>query len=406
MDGFDVAVTGLGLVTPGGLGVGPSWAAVCDGRSSAGEDPILEHDPVSISCRVQNFDPGALLGERRAYRLDRFVQMALVAAREAVADSGLDTSTWDGARVGVIVGTAGGGAATFEAQHRTLLAESASWVSPLLLPMHLPNMVAGQVAMEFGALGPNLVVTTACASGATAIGMACEQLVLGRCDVVIAGGTEALLNRLTMAGFARMGALSNRQDDPGAASRPFDTDRDGFVGAEGAGVMVLERVADARARRARIHGRVVGYGAAADAHHITSPHPAGRGMEAAVRRALADAGAKPGDVSHVNAHGTSTPLNDLIEAQMLARVMPHRPLVTSTKGVTGHMMGAAGAVEAVFTVLAVEHGLVPPTANLEHLDPRIDIDVATDAVPHRIDLALSNSFGFGGQNAVLAIAAA
>ncbi|MER6140505.1 beta-ketoacyl-[acyl-carrier-protein] synthase family protein [Streptomyces sparsogenes] len=402
MGRHDVAVTGLGLVTPGGIGAGPSWEAVLDGRPTAAHDPELAGQPVRISCRVPDFDPDRLLGGRRAHRLDRFVQLALVAAREAVADAGLDPATWDGGRVGVVLGCADGGPATVEAQHRVLL-ENPAWVSPLLLPMQLPNMLAGQTAIEFGATGPNLVVATACASGASAIGTARDLLALGRCDIVVTGGSEAMITPLVMAGFAKMGALSRRDGDPATASRPFDADRDGFVAGEGAGVLVLERVADARARGARVRARISGYGATADAHHMTSPHPDGVGIEAALRAALADAGAGPGDVQHVNAHGTSTPLNDLAEGRMLHRVLTADPLVTSTKGVTGHLLGAAGAVEAAFGVLAVEHQLVPPTANLRTPDPGLDIKLATAATATRIDLALSNSFGFGGQNAVLAI---
>jgi 3-oxoacyl-[acyl-carrier-protein] synthase II len=228
-----------------------------------------------------------------------------------------------------------------------------------------------------------------------------------RCDIVITGGTEAMVTPLMMAGFAQMGALSRRLNDPRHASRPFDVDRDGFVAGEGAGILVLERPADARARGARVHALVAGYGASADAHHVTAPDPTGRGFELAIRGALADAGAHPEDVDHVNAHGTSTPLNDVTEARVLRRILTGgRSLVASTKGVTGHCLGAAGAVEAVFTVLAVREGLVPPTANLTTLDPEIELDVATKPTPRRIDLALSNSFGFGGQNAVLAVRAA
>ncbi|MEU5609062.1 beta-ketoacyl-[acyl-carrier-protein] synthase family protein [Streptomyces sparsogenes] len=402
MGHHDVAVTGLGLVTPGGIGAGPSWEAVLHGRPTAAHDPELAGQPVRISCRVPGFDPDRLLGGRRAHRLDRFVQLALVAAREAVADAGLDPATWDGGRVGVVLGCADGGPATVEAQHRVLL-ENPAWVSPLLLPMQLPNMLAGQTAIEFGATGPNLVVATACASGASAIGTARDLLALGRCDIVVTGGSEAMITPLVMAGFAKMGALSRRDGDPATASRPFDADRDGFVAGEGAGVLVLERVADARARGARVRARISGYGATADAHHMTSPHPDGVGIEAALRAALADAGAGPGDVQHVNAHGTATPLNDLAEGRMLHRVLTSDPLVTSTKGVTGHLLGAAGAVEAAFGVLAVEHQLVPPTANLRTPDPGLDIRLATAPTATRIDLALSNSFGFGGQNAVLAI---
>lgn len=406
MSGAEVAVTGLGLVTPGGIGVGPSWRAVAEGRPTAALDPLLADQRVRISCRVPGFDAARLLGARRAYRLDPFVQFALVAAREAVADAGLDPATWDGARVGVVLGCADGGPSTVEEQYRVLEAEGPARVSPLLLPMQLPNMLAGQTALEFGALGPNLVVATACASGASAVGTARDLLALHRCDVVLTGGSEAMLTPLVMAGFAQMGALSRWEGDPGAASRPFDADRDGFVAGEGAGILVLERAADARARGARVRGRIVGYGASADAHHMTSPHPGGRGLEAAVRAALADAGASPGEVGHVNAHGTSTPLNDLAEARVIHRVLTGRPLVTSTKGVTGHLLGAAGAVEAVFAVLTAEHGLVPPTANLTALDARMDIDVASSPTTAPSGLILSNSCGFGGQNAVLAFAPA
>ncbi|GGY33245.1 beta-ketoacyl-[acyl-carrier-protein] synthase family protein [Streptomyces anulatus] len=400
----EIAVSGLGLVTPGGVGVGQSWEAALAGRPAAALDPALKGGIVRLSCRVPEFDAEELLGARRALRLDPFVQFALVAAREAVADAGLDPATWDGARVGVVLGCADGGPGTVETQHRVLLHEGPTRVSPLVLPMQLPNMLAGQAAIEFGATGPNLVVATACASGATAIGTARDLLLLDRCDIVLAGGSEAMITPLVMAGFARMGALSRREDDPATASRPFDADRDGFVAGEGAGVVVLERAADARARGARVRALIAGYGSAADAHHMTSPHPGGRGVEAAIRTAIEDAGAHPRDVQHVNAHGTSTPLNDLAEAQTLRRVLPGTPLVSSTKGVTGHLLGAAGAVEAAFGVLSIENGVVPPTAGLRTLDPRLEIEVPTTVTSARIDLVLSNSFGFGGQNAVLAIA--
>ncbi|GLX17140.1 MULTISPECIES: beta-ketoacyl-[acyl-carrier-protein] synthase family protein [Streptomyces] len=406
MSGADTAVTGLGLVTPGGVGTERSWEAVLAGRATAALDPALDGLPVRLSCRVPGFDPDALLGARRALRLDRFAQFALVAAAEAVADAGLSPLTWDGARVGVVLGCADGGPGTVEAQHRVLWEEGARRVSPLLLPMQLPNMLAGQTAIELGARGPNLVVATACASGATAIGVARDLLALDRCDIVLAGGSEAMLTPLVMAGFAAMGALSRREDDPATASRPFDAARDGFVAGEGAGVLVLERTADARARGARVRARIAGYGATADAHHVTSPDPQARGAEAALRAALAEAGAGPGDVCHVNAHGTSTPLNDLAEGLMLSRVLTGDPLVTSTKGVTGHLLGAAGAVEAALAVLTVERSVVPATASLQELDPRLRLKVATAPTGVRVDLAISNSFGFGGQNAVLAIASA
>lgn len=404
MAGRPVAVTGLGMYTPAGVGVAASWAGVSAGIPTARTDLALAGLPVDFSSRVP-VEPTELLGGRVARRMDRFVQFAVVAAREAVADAGLDPATWDSARIGVVLGCADGGPGTVEQQHRVLLDEAPNRVSPLLLPMQLPNMSAGQVSIDLGLTGPSLVVATACASGATAIGLARDLLTLDRCDVVLAGGSEAMITPLVMAGFAQMGALSGRVGDPSSASRPFDEARDGFVAGEGAAVLVLERPGDARARGARVRGLVAGFGATADAHHVTAPDPAGRGCEQALRTALADAQIEHDQVDHVNAHGTSTPLNDVIEAQMIDRVLGERPVVTSTKGVTGHMFGAAGAAEVAFSVLTLEHQMVPPTANLTHLDPRISIQVADQPVSRRIEVAVSHSFGFGGQNAVLVVTA-
>jgi 3-oxoacyl-[acyl-carrier-protein] synthase II len=398
-----VAVTGLGLVTPAGIGVACTWDRVCAGIPAADTDPVLDGHPVRISCRVPGFDADELLGGRASRRSDPFVQFAVIAAREALSDAGLDPLTWDGARVGVVLGCADGGPGTVETQHDVLREHGPGRVSPLLLPMQLPNMLAGQMSIEIGATGPSLVVATACASGGTALGLAVDLLRLGRCDVVLAGGSDAMVTPLVMAGFARMGALSRRNDDPKGASRPFDADRDGFVAAEGAGMLVLERAEDARARRARIRALLAGHGESADAHHVTAPDPAGRGLERAIRVALADAGLSPGEVDHVNAHGTSTPANDLTEAQVLRRILGTRPLVTSTKGVTGHLFGAAGAIEAAFTVLSLECGLIPPTANLTNPDPRIHLDLATAPTMARPRTAISTSAGFGGQNAALAL---
>ena len=270
----------------------------------------------------------------------------------------------------------------------------------------IPNMAAGHIAMDFGAHGPNLATATACASGATAIGYALDLLRVGRCDIVIAGGTEAGITPLSIAGFNNMTALSTRRDDPTAASRPFDAGRDGFVAAEAAGVLVLERVADADARGVRTYAKLAGYGASADGHHVTAPDPQGAGGEMAVRAALADAGLEPGDIDHVNAHGTSTPLNDVSEARMIARVLGDRPAVTSTKGVTGHALGGAGAIEAAFSALSLHHQVIPPTANLDSQDPEIQIDVVSKAPREtKVEAVISDSFGFGGQNAVLAFTA-
>jgi beta-ketoacyl-acyl-carrier-protein synthase II len=398
------AVTGLGLATPAGLGVEASWDGVCAGRSAAATDPVLEGIEVDFSCRVPGFDAAELLGRKAARRLDRFVQLAIVAAREALDDAGLDPASWDGPRVGVVIGCGMGGAATWETQHRRMLEQGPDKVSPMLIPMLVPNMVAGQLAMEFGATGPNLVTATACASGATAIGIARDLLRSGACDVVLAGGTEAGVTPLCVSAFAQMGALSGRTDDPAGASRPFDVDRDGFVIGEGAAVLVLEREDDAAARRATTRARLSGYGASADAYHATAPDPEGAGAERAMRAALDDAGLNGGDVQHINAHGTSTPLNDVTEARAIMRVCGGDVVVTSTKGVVGHTLGAAGAIEAAFTVLTVEHGIIPPTANLDSQDPDIEVDVATKAAREQtVDVALSNAFGFGGQNAVLVV---
>jgi 3-oxoacyl-[acyl-carrier-protein] synthase II len=356
---------------------------------------------------VPGFDADKLLGKRTAWRLDRYVHLALVAAREAIADAGLDPEEWDASRVGVVMGNALGGIGTFERQHNTMLAEGTGKMSSMLIPMMGVNMVAGYIAIDCGAQGPNLVTTTACASGSTAIGTARDLLRTNRCDVVIAGGAEAGLTKPVLAGFTRMGALSGRVDDPTTASRPFDANRDGFVAAEGAGILVLERIEHAQARGARIRARVSGYGASADAHHATAPDPTGTGATAAIGSALADADLSLSDVDHVNAHGTSTPMNDAVEAKVLGRMFGDGPAVTSVKGVTGHSLGAAGAIEAACTVLSIETGMVPPTANLDSQDPAVEIDVVHGR-PRRmpVSAATSNSFGFGGQNAVLVLTAA
>ncbi|MFH8791311.1 beta-ketoacyl-[acyl-carrier-protein] synthase family protein [Streptomyces sp. NPDC017941] len=402
-----IAVTGLGLVTAAGIGVDATWAGVCAGRSVAVRDPHLAGLPVDISCTVPGFSAREHVGRRSALTHDRFIQLSLAAAREAVADSGLDPRTWDGARVGVVVGCGLGGVATWETQHRRMLDEGPQAVSALLVPMLVPNMVAGHLAMDLSATGPNLVTATACASGATAVGTALALLRDGSCDVVVAGGGEAGVTPLMVTGFAQMGALSRRTGEPAAASRPFDRDRDGFVIGEGSGMLVLERAADARARGATVRARIAGYGASADAHHMTAPDPQGTGVLLALRTALARAGVMPDEVDHVNAHGTSTPLNDAAEAAAVRKFLGTGPAVTSTKGVLGHTLGAAGAIEAALTVLAVQHGRVPPTANLCHQDPDVELDIVAGAPrERRLEAAVSNSFGFGGQNAVLVVTAA
>lgn len=398
------AITGIGLVTPAGIGVTDNWQRVLSGKPTADHHPRLAGLPVDIACEVPGFDANALLGRSKAWRLDRVSQLALVAAREAIDASGLDSSSWDSARVGVVMGNALGGTAAYESAHDALREDGPEQVSPLVMVNWPVNMISGYLATDCRALGPNLVVATACASGVTAIGVGRQMLQSGTCDIVLAGASEAPLARTPMAAYARMGALSRRVDDPASASRPFDADRNGFVAAEAAAVLVLEREADAHARRARIHALVSGYGASADGHHPSAPDPEGTGTERALRSALADAGVSPSEIGHVNAHGTSTKLNDLMESQLIRRVLGENPSVTSTKGVTGHALGAAGAIEAAYTALSIEHGIVPPTANLQTQDPAIDIDVVSGGSrTQKIGAATCHSFGFGGQNAVLVL---
>ncbi|ANN21670.1 3-oxoacyl-ACP synthase [Amycolatopsis orientalis] len=397
-------MTGIGLVTPAGIGVDESWNYVLKGESATALDPDLAGLTVDLSCRVPGFDPVAAVGPKRAWRMDRTQALAIAAARQAIEDAGLSSGGWDDARVGVVVGTGLGGMATLEAQHSAMLEKGAAKVSALTMPMFLTNMTAGQLAIEFGARGPNLTVSTACASGATAIGVARDLLRSGAADVVVAGGVDAGVTPMTVAAFTKMNALSARRSDPRTASRPFDAGRDGFVIAEGAGMVVLEHEGHARARGARARGKVVGYGASADGHHVTAPEPGGRGAENAIRTALADAGMTPADVGYINAHGTSTRLNDSVEAATIKRVFGNGPAVSSTKGSIGHTLGAAGAIEAIYSVLALEHGVAPPTANLVSLDPEIDLDLVRSARTGTYRVAMSNSFGFGGANAALLLA--
>ncbi|MFH8367587.1 beta-ketoacyl-[acyl-carrier-protein] synthase family protein [Streptomyces sp. NPDC018031] len=402
---FGAAVTGIGMVTSAGVGTDAAWRRIRAAEgTAAGRVPALAGIPADVGCWIPDFDAAATLGRRKIWRLDRSSQLALAAAAEALADAGLDPSSWDGARVGVVLGNGVGGTATWEKNYEVLRERGPEKVSAMLIPMLIVNMSAGHIAMEYGARGPNFVTATACASGTTAVGAARELLRSGACDVVITGGTESCLTPSIITGFQQMGALSNRRAEPAAASRPFDADRDGFVPAEGAAVLVLERPETARARGARIRARVSGYGASADAYNATAPDPEGLGAELALRAALRDAGLGTDAVDHVNAHGTSTPLNDLAEARLIRRVLGDRPAVTSVKGVTGHALGAAGAIEAAVTALTVEQGVIPPTANLDSLDPRIELDVVAKAERSApVEVAVSNSFGFGGQNAVLVL---
>lgn len=399
-----IAVTGIGLVTPAGAGTEPTWEAVQAGRPTARTDPVLSGGPVTMSCRVPPLPPGP----GRLWRFDPSTRFLLTAAREALATAQLDPATWDPARVAVVVGTASGGIGTLETQHRKLITGGYGAVSPMTLPAFLPNMAAGHLALELGVTGPSLQTSTACASGATALITARLLIESGVCDIAVAGGTDAMITPLCAAAFAKMGALSLRNHDPGSASRPFDKDRDGFVLGEGCGMLVLERGRHANARAVRPLALLAGHGTTSDAHHPTAPHPDGAGLRAATLEALGQTGAGRDDVDHINAHGTSTPLNDSVEATAIRELYPGRPpSVTSAKGVLGHTMGAAGAVEAALTVLTIAHGIVPPIANFTAPDDAttgIDI-VATDCRLQPVRLALSHSLGFGGHNTVLAFAA-
>jgi 3-oxoacyl-(acyl-carrier-protein) synthase len=406
-DARDVAVTGLGLLTPAGDEPGQVWQRLCAGVSTAAPDPLLSGLPVQISCRVADFDPERELGARLSRRLDRFTRLVLCAARRAVTDAKLDPSGWDPCRIGVVLGVGSNSLERYADEYRRLDRGAPRRVSPYGLPRSVPNMAAAEVAVDLAVRGPNFVTSSACASGATALGVARDLIRSGTCDLVLAGGSESGRDPMTATGFAQLGALSRHRGPATGACRPFDRDRDGFVLGEGAAVLVLESTAHARARSAPVRAVLRGYGASSDAHHTTAPHPEGRGAEQAVRAALADAGLSPAAVHHVNAHGTATPLGDAVEAAVLRRVFPAAPPVTACKGVLGHALGAAGAIEAAVTVLALQHQTVPPTANFRQGDDGLDLDVVAGrarTVP--METALTTSFGFGGHNAVLVFATA
>ncbi|WP_406386140.1 beta-ketoacyl-[acyl-carrier-protein] synthase family protein [Streptomyces sp. NBC_00211] len=394
----EAVVTGLGLVTAAGCDRDTTWSAVRAGRSTAAPDPLLDGLPVSLSCRVPELDH-PVLHRRGSARLDPVDRLGLVAAAQALDHAGLDPQDWDGSRVAVVTGGGFGGVLTQDKALARLGEQGPEFVSPYFLPGYLINMTCANIALRFGVTGPALATSTACASGTTALGLARDLLATGRSDIALVCGAEAAVTRLVVTGFSQLGVLS------GTGSRPFDATRDGFVIAEGAGALVLERPEHAAARAARPLARLIGYAASTDAHHLVAPQPDGRGAEQAVRAALADAGAGPGDVGHVNAHGTSTRLNDSIEAAVLRRVFPGRPPVTSAKGALGHTLGASGVIEAALTVLALAEDIVPPTAGLGETDAGTDIDVVTGTSRrHASQVAVSNSFGFGGHNAVAVLA--
>ncbi len=404
-----VVVTGLGALTPVGLDVETTWSALLAGKSGAGT--IAQFDasdyPVRIACELEGFDVEKYIDKREARKMDPSVHYGVTAALMAWEDSGLADAGLDGDRVGAIIGSGVGGIQTLEAQHTMLMEKGPRRVSPFFIPMMIPDMSSGVVSITLGLRGPNFATVSACASGAHAIGTAFRAIQHGDSDAILAGGTEAAVSPMAIGGFASMRAISSRNDEPERASRPFDAERDGFVLGEGAGVVVLEELDHAMRRGARVHAELKGYGATADAFHMTAPAPDGAGMAAAMRVALADAELNAQDVQYVNAHGTSTPLNDKLEtAAIKAAFGPHaaKLAVSSTKSMTGHLLGAAGGVEFIISVLAAGRSIIPPTINYENPDPECDLDCVPNE-PRETDVhnVLTNSFGFGGHNCALAV---
>jgi 3-oxoacyl-[acyl-carrier-protein] synthase II len=402
-----VVVTGLGLVTPLGIGTKATWEAAIAGKSGVG--PITRFDakdlPSRIAGEVKEFDPDLYMDRKEARRNDLFIQFGLAAAQVALQDAGLPLDKPLGERCGVIVGSGMGGLATLEDTHLTAVNRGHRKVNPFFIPSIIVNLVGGQISIKYGASGVNYAPVSACATGNHAIGESMRHLQHGDVDIMISGGAEATITLLGISGFTAARALSERNDAPEKASRPFDKDRDGFVAGEGAGLLVLEELEHARRRRARIYCELTGYGATADAFHITTP--SGHGAERAMKLCLDDAGLRPEEVQYVNAHGTSTPVGDIAEMKAIKSVFggwaKKGLMVSSTKSMTGHLLGAAGGVEGALTALALYHGIVPPTINIEHQDPECDLDVVPNQareVPIRV--AISNSFGFGGTNAVIA----
>ncbi len=402
-----VVVTGLGAVTPLGNDVKSFWEAIRAGK--CGIDKVTHFDAsefkTQIAGEVKNFEPADYMDKKDARKMDRYTQFAMVAASEAVADSALDMEKENPWRVGVITGSGIGGIKTLEEQHKMLLDRGPGRVSPFFIPMMIGNMGAAQIAIKFKAKGINENVVTACASSTNAIGDAMRHIQYGNNDVIIAGGAEAAVSPLAFAGFCTMKAMSTRNDDPQTASRPFDADRDGFVLSEGAGFVVLEELEHAKKRGARIYCELVGYGATDDAYHITSPVPGGEGGAKAMELAIKDAGLEPKDITYINAHGTSTKYNDSFETQAIKSVLGDAAktvAVSSTKSMTGHLLGAAGGVEAIICSLAIKEGYIPPTINYTTPDPECDLDIVPNEGRQReVKTAMSNSLGFGGHNATI-----
>ena len=405
--GRRVVVTGVGLVTPLGTGVEKTWSGLCAGKSGIG--PITRFDAsevgVNIAAEVKDFQVEDHIDKKVAKHLDLFVQYAVAAAGEALRDADLQITAENAPRVACIMGCGLGGLPTIEKYHQVAMEKGTKRITPFFIPMVIPNMGAGQISIIYGTKGPNLSLTTACAAGTHAVGEAFRSIVHDECDVAITGGSESVICPLAVGGFHAMKALSTRNDQPQKASRPFDRDRDGFIISEGGGVLILEELEHALARGAKIYAEVVGYGLSSDGYHMAAPPEDGNGAARCMRMALKDAGMTPEDVDYINAHGTSTPLNDVVETRAIKTVFgdqAYKVAISSTKSMTGHMLGGAGGIEAVFIALAIKHQIAPPTMNLENPDPECDLDyVPNQARPMKIRAAMSNSFGFGGTNAVL-----
>jgi len=402
-----VVVTGIGLVSSLGIGTDPNWAALCAGRSGVGT--ITKFDAsqfaTQIAGEVRGFDPLDFIEKKDVKKMDVFIQYAIAASQFAMDDSGVAITKENAGRVGVFIASGIGGFTTIEREHKALLEGGPRKISPFFIPSAIINLAAGQVSIRFGAKGPNSATCTACSASAHAIGDAFEIIKRGGADIMIAGGSEAAITPMGIGGFGALRALSTRNDEPSRASRPFDKDRDGFVVGEGAGVLILEEYDSARSRGARIYAELVGYGMSADAYHITAPSEDGDGPFRVMGAALESAGIQPSQVDYINAHGTSTPHDDKVETIAIKRCFGDHAKalpVSSTKSMTGHLLGAAGGLEAGITVLAVHHQLVPPKINIDQPDPECDLDyVPNKARQSRIVYALSNSFGFGGTNAAL-----
>lgn len=404
-----VVVTGVGLITPLGIGTELTWEALINGKSGVGRISRFDASAYAsqIAAEVKGFDVEAFFDKKQAKNVDLFVQYAVAAAEMAWQDSGLSIGEGNSDRVGVITGCGMGGLPTIEEYHQVVMERGPRRITPFFIPRVIPNMVSGQISIRLGSRGPNLSQTTACAAGTHAVGEAFRHIAYGDCDVVVTGGSEAVICPLAVGGFSAMKALSTRNDDPQAASRPFDRDRDGFVISEGSGMLVLEELEAARSRGAKIYAEIIGYGQTSDAFHIAAPPEDGEGAARCMAMALRDAQLAPEEVDYINAHGTSTPLNDICETRAIKTVFgahAHKLAVSSTKSMTGHMLGAAGGIETAFTALTIFHGIIPPTINLEQPDPNCDLDyVPLAAREQQVRVAMSNSFGFGGTNGVLVL---